>query len=309
MKRNWKNRTLWTRDNLHVMQGLNSDSVDLIYLDPPFNSKRNYTAPMDDPADGVKFKFKFKDIWTFDDVDKVHLALLEKNDPQMFAIIDAARAVHSKGMASYLIMMSQRLVEMKRLLKETGSLYLHCDPTASHYLKTLLDCIFGHDNFINEIIWTYGLGGSSPRSFSRKHDVILFYSKSKKYHFDKPLIDATSNLMKGKQKGMTDTWNDIPSLNNRSKERVGYPTQKPLDLVMRIIEASSKLGDMVLDPFCGCATACVASEILRRKWIGIDISSKAAELVVTRLSDCLDETPVFIGGGGGQAPHGSTTPH
>lgn len=136
---------------------------------------------------------------------------------------------------------------------------------------------------MNEIIWGYGLGGSSKKYFSKKHDVILFYSKSNTYYFDKPKVLATSIMMKGKMKGMLDYWTDIPSLNNMSKERTGYPTQKPLALLRRIIRASSKADYLVLDPFCGCATACIAAQDLGRQWVGIDISPKAVDLVKMRL--------------------------
>lgn len=191
--------------------------------------------------------------------------------------------------------MAVRLIELHRVLKDTGSIYLHCDPTASHYLKLLMDTIWGHGSFINEIIWCYGLGGSSKRYFSKKHDVIFLYSKTNKYYFDKPLQDSTSNAMGGKKKGMLDVWMDIPSLNNMAKERTGYPTQKPLALLERIIEASSNSGDIVLDPFCGCATTCVAADKLHRKWIGIDVSDKAYELVVQRISELIPDDLGSIG--------------
>jgi len=183
-----------------------------------------------------------------------------------------------------LIYMAIRLIEMKRLLKPSGSIYLHCDPTSSHYLKLLMDSIFNKDRFINEIVWSYGLGGSSKNNFSKKHDVLFFYSKTKNYIFYKPFIYATSNRMAGKMKGMLDVWSDIPSLNNNAKERTGYPTQKPLTLLRRIIKSSSGKNSIVLDPFCGCATACIAAELEHRQWIGIDISEKAADLVRDRMN-------------------------
>ena len=148
---NWKNRTLWTGDNLPLMRGLNSESVDLIYLDPPFNSKKQYSAPIGSQAAGASFK----DFWTFDDIDRLWLAMLRAGEPELFHVIEAARVVHSPGMAAYLGMMAQRLQEMKRLLKPTGSIYLHCDPTASHYLKILMDCVFGKAQFRNEVVWHY----------------------------------------------------------------------------------------------------------------------------------------------------------
>ena len=222
-------------DNLEVMRGMPSESVDLIYADPPFNSNADYG--------------EFDDRWAGDD---------------------------------YLAFMEERLLEMHRLLKPTGSLYLHCDPTMSHYLKVLMDTTFGRKNFRNEIIWCYGLGGSSKRFFSRKHDVLLFYVMGLKYYFDKPRVPATSMRMKGQMKGMTDVW-DIPTINNMAKERVGYPTQKPLALLERIIKASSNEGDTVLDPFCGSGTTLVAAERLGRKGVGIDANPQAVAITRDRL--------------------------
>ena len=194
-------------------------------------------------------------------------------------------AAQSNSDKAYLAYMAVRLQEMYRLLKPTGSLYLHCDPTMSHYLKLLLDAIFGRNKFQNEIIWTYGLGGSSWKRYSRKHDVILFYTKSDDYHFEKPLEPATSQRMKGEMKGLRDVWVDIPSINNQAAERQGYPTQKPLELLQRIVRASSDSEQIVFDPFCGCATTLVAADDLTRDWIGIDISPVAARLTKKRIQD------------------------
>ena len=185
-------------------------------------------------------------------------------------------------MSAYLANMSARLAELRRVMKPTASIYLHCDPTADAYLRVLMDAVFGAGNFQNEIVWAYGLGGSSRRKFSRKHDVILFFSKSGEWHFDKPPVPATSARMSGMEKGMTDVWSDIPSLNNMARERVGYPTQKPLALLERIVSASSKPGDVVLDPFCGCGTAMMAAEKLGRQWIGIDIAYRAVGVLRER---------------------------
>ena len=144
---NFKNRTMWTGDNLDIMRGMNSENVDLIYLDPPFNSNRTYSAPIGSEAEGAAFK----DTWTLDDVDVAWHGEIADKQPALYSIIDAAGLAHGKGMKSYLIMMAVRLLEMNRLLKTTGSIYLHCDSTASHYLKLLMDCIFGKSNFRNEI--------------------------------------------------------------------------------------------------------------------------------------------------------------
>lgn len=279
-KPNWKNRTLWTRDNLDVLRGMNSESVDLIYLDPPFNSNKTYSAPIGSEA----AEAAFKDTWTLDDVDLAWHGEVAEREPALYSILDAAGFSHSKGMKSYLIMMAVRLMELRRVLQATGSIYVHCDPTAGAYLKVLMDAVFGQRNFRNEVIWKYGLGGSSYKLWSKKHDCILFYSKSKSWYFDKPLEPASSVLMKGRMKGMTDVW-DIPTINNMAKERTGYPTQKPLALLERIVKASSNRGDVVLDPFCGCATALVAAEVHGRHWAGIDISHRAQSLVQSRIRE------------------------
>ena len=148
---NFATRTIWTGDNLDVLRGINSESVDLIYLDPPFNSNRNYAAPIGSKAAGAAFK----DTWTLDDVDEAWHGEIADRDPALYSIIDAAGLAHGSSMKSYLIMMAVRLLEMRRVLQPTGSIYLHCDPNASHYLKMLMDAVFGKQCFINEIIWCY----------------------------------------------------------------------------------------------------------------------------------------------------------
>ena len=166
--------TLYTGDNLYILNGMNSESVDLIYLDPPFNSKRVYAAPIGSKAAGTKFK----DIWTWNDVDKECLNSLE-DYPELVEYIWSIGRIHSKAMMSYIVFMMQRIIQLHRVLKPTGSLYLHCDPTASHYLKIVLDEVFGKDGFKNEIIWSYRTGGASKQHWSRKHDTILFLCKAK----------------------------------------------------------------------------------------------------------------------------------
>ena len=307
MHPNWQNRTMWTGDNLDIMRGMNSDSVDLIYLDPPFNSNRTYSAPIGSEAAGAAFK----DTWTLSDVDEAWHGEIADREPSVYAAIDAAGVTHGKGMKSYLIMMAVRLLEMRRLLKDTGSVYLHCDPTASHYLKLLMDGVFGVGNFRNEIVWCYEVGGRSQRYFARKHDTVLFYSMSDNYLFnaDDVRLKRKTTHMKierdpdgrewqiktDRKTGIVyrypidagaicpDWWVGIQQLNRSQKERVGYPTQKPLALLDRIIRASSNEGDMILDPFCGCATACVAADRLNRQWVGIDLSPLAGQLVETRM--------------------------
>ena len=295
---NFVNRTIWTGDNLEILRGLNSNSVDLIYLDPPFNSNRNYEAPVGSQAAGAAFK----DAWTLDDVDEAQHGLIAEVEPPLYEAINAAGIVHGKGMKSYLIMMGVRLVEMRRVLKETGSIYLHCDPTASHYLKLLMDAVFTVGNFRNEVIWHYRRWTGKANRFQRLHDTIFFYSPNGST-FNVQYEPYTDKSLKRKQNYHTrikgddvyvtsidergvragDVW-QIPVLNSQAKERVGYPTQKPIALMERIIQASSNPGDIILDPFAGCATACVAAEKLDRQWAGIDLSEKAYQLVQHRLA-------------------------
>jgi site-specific DNA-methyltransferase (adenine-specific) len=323
--------TLYTNDNLYIMNGMNSQSVDLIYLDPPFNSKRTYSAPIGTKSAGVSFK----DMWTWKDIDEHYLETMADNYPALVNFIANAGKTYDKSMMAYLTYMSQRIIEMYRILKDTGSVYLHCDTTASHYLKVVMDEIFGKDNFRNEVAWCYKSRPQSKRYFGKKHDTILFYTKSKNYTFNwkeiaRPLAEATIKKYKLKDedgrfyrlqgRGITgspiksakdvdpkweksnpelvirdylsadkgvalEDWWKIDIINQSSKERTGYPTQKPLALLRRIIEASSKPGDVVFDPFCGCATACVAAQQLFRQWIGIDIEKQAVSVLVDRLSD------------------------
>ena len=294
--------TLYTNDNLFILNGMNSNLVDLIYLDPPFNSKRTYSAPVGSKAAGSSFK----DMWTWDDVNKAYLEILAGKYPALATFIASIGSIHSSAMKAYLTYMAQRIIEMHRILKDTGSLYLHCDPAASHYLKIVLDEIFGKNNFRNEIAWCYKGGGSSQVDFARRHDVIFRYAKESLFTFNADNIrinyesDAakrTSNTAWGSHKGsnkvykphsigkIPEDWWTIPVINSQSKERTGYPTQKPLALLKRIILASSNEGDIVFDPFCGCATTCVAAQQLGRRWIGIDVEKQAVGILIERLSD------------------------
>ena len=283
------------------MRGMNSDTVDLIYLDPPFNSKANYAAPIGSKAAGAEFK----DTWGLSDINLAWHGLIKAEHPGLYDMLLAVRKIHGDSMMSYLIYMAPRLMEMKRLLKDTGSIYLHCDPTASHYLKIMMDSIFSSKNYRNEIIWGY-FGPASPkiRQFNRKHDIIFWYSAGDTWVFNKDDVRLPYKDPKQKPRRVFDTgghfedqyvrsmrergkipethWTDI-AIAARGKERTSYPTQKPLKLLKRIISASSNKGDMVLDPFCGCATTCVAAEMLDRNWVGIDISPKAADLVELRM--------------------------
>ena len=177
-----------------------------------------------------------------------------------------------------------RLIEMKRVFNDNGGIYIQCDYRLVHYLKVEMDNIFGINNFINEIIWKYGLGGSGKKSFSKKHDNILFYSKSNDYIFNIQYEEATSNKLKGCKKKMTDVWS-IANINNMAKERVGYDTQKPKELLQRIIKASSNKNDVVADFFCGSGTSLVVAKELGRQYIGCDINPRAVEITNKRLED------------------------
>ena len=291
---NLKNRTIFNRDNLDVLKGINSNCIDLIYLDPPFNKKKEFTAPIGSSAEGASFKDWFreadvKDEWLKEikeDYDRLHTFLTSVKN--LSNIAASKNNKHYLYNYCYLSYMAIRLIEMRRILKDTGSIYLHCDPTMSHYIKILMDIIFDENNFRNEIIWCYKWGGSNTKKdFKKKSDSILRYTKSNEYIFNSNdiLIYGEKSGFKNENEGRLprNWWEDIPSINTQAKERTGYPTQKPLALLERIIKASSNEGDVVLDPFCGCATTCIASEKLNRQWIGIDISVEAYKLVEKRL--------------------------
>ena len=297
-----KPSTIFTGDNLPILRGMDDACVDLIYLDPPFNSNRNYAAPIGSKAAGAEFK----DVWTLDDTDDAWWGELADAHPALYRVIDAAGAAGGNSNKSYCIYMAIRLLEMHRVLKPTGSLYLHCDPTMSHSLKLILDAIFGKTCFRNEIVWSYKRWTGATKHFQRMHDILLFYAKNSKENSFNILTEPYSEKSKHKgkrhstiksgkltqqytsdtsrKKAMRDVW-EISYINSQAKERLGYPTQKPLSLLKRIVAASSNEGDVVLDPFCGCATACLAAESLRRKWVGIDISPAAFELINARLKN------------------------
>ena len=218
--------------------------------------------------------------------------------PGVMNVINGSRSSYGDDMGAFLCFMGVRLLEMRRVMKPTASIYLHCDPTASHYLKELMDAIFGRKQFRNEIVWCYQTGGASKRWFSKKHDLLLFYSKTSDYRFnaDQVRVRRSEKSLKRAQnpkgaristndttKLATDVWVDIPAMNPMAVERIGYPTQKPLALYEQIVRASSNEADTVLDPFAGCATTCVAAERLDRQWVGIDIWDKAHEVVLDRL--------------------------
>ena len=385
-KPNWNNRTLFHNDNLGVMRAMNSESVDLIATDPPFNKSKDFHATPDTLASGASFQ----DRWTWErDVHEDWLDQLKDDQPNLMNVIQSARLAHSDSMGAFLCFMALRSIEMHRVLKPTGSIYLHCDPTASHYLKLIMDALFGRANFKNDIVWRRATSHNDASRYGNNTDRLLFYGRSEtitwngeeisiaktddelkkaypmkdargKYRsadltgpshgysggesslpwsrydvrargrvWSVPLkgnyavwiekniipgyrsiqgihdrLDALdkAGLINHPKKGVwpglkryadAETGNpaqalilDIPGFTNynNSEESTGYPTQKPLALYERIIKASSNEGDVVLDPFAGCATTCVAAEKLGRQWVGIDIWDKAPEVVVERFN-------------------------
>ena len=295
-------RTIFCRDNIEVLRGINTGCIDLIYLDPPFNKKKVFTAPLGSSAEGAAFS----DIFKAKDIKDEWVKSIEYENPELHACLAGVKTFSNQYNYCYLVYMAIRIIECHRILKDRGSLYLHCDPTMSHYLKIVMDCIFGEKQFRNEIVWCYKFGGSSRKQFARKHDVILYYSKLDNWVFNEQLMrefETDSNWGQRKDGKLLTDWWYIPTLNTMAKERTGYPTQKPLALLERIITASSNKGDMVLDPFCGCATTCVAAEKLGRQWLGVDVSHQAYELVNQRLEVLYAEqsensltAPVLSGG-------------
>ena len=303
MKKKAKNsiRKLYTFDNLPVLRSMDSDTVDLIYLDPPFNSGKQWENPV--RAGGKKAIMSFKDTWTLSDIHVDEAWALGRQYPETIPLIESLYQINGGSWKAYLIYMGVRLAEMRRVLKPTGSIYFHCDPVMSHGVKLLMDSIFGGQsggNFRNEIIWRMGwVSGykTQKKGFIRNHDVLLYYVNDSKFTFCKEYIPYADGYVRrdgkpptGKGIPIEDTWNcsaadilDSIMIKSFSKEKTGYPTQKPLALLERIIKASSNEGDLVLDPFCGCATTCVAAERLGRQWIGIDLAEEAKNLVLDRL--------------------------
>ena len=369
--------TLYYGDNLDILRRyLKDESVDLVYLDPPFNSAQNYNAFFHekDGTDAASQIHAFEDTWHWDiETKKAYDAVTE----QPGKVSDVMQAFYTflggNDMMAYLTMMSSRLVELRRVLKSNGSLYLHCDPTASHYLKLLCDAILGKENFRNEIIWKRTTAKSLAfRNLPNNHDILLLYSKGenflwnrpfkpydlanleekteKKYCFkdsdgrrytlgdlnnpnpDRPNLTYeflghkkvwrwTKDRMEAAYKAgiviqpspgavprvkryldeqegwpLDDVWEDIPPLNSQAKERLGYPTQKPVVLLERIILASTNPGGLVLDPFCGCGTTIDAAEKNGRDWIGIDVTQLAISLIKNRLQDTYGSRLKFVSG-------------
>lgn len=372
---------LYFGDNLDWLAKIDAESVDLVYLDPPFNSQASYNVLFRSPiAEGASSQLQaFEDTWTWENGAELALDHVRATNLDTFKLLDALRRTFlgESDIMAYLAMMAPRLIELHRVLKPTGSLYLHCDPTASHYLKILMDVIFGAGSYRNEITW---LRSKNPKGsqhditrYSPHTDSILYYAKTptapfyegairlplsdkdieRKYdkvdelgrYADGPIlrsasmgerpnlvyeykgfrpgpygwrvelaklkeIDAAGNLVftrtgapRRKLRPSDDMgdpvgnfWGDIPPVNSQAKERVGYATQKPLALLERIIRASSVEGDLVLDPFCGCGTAIHAAEKLGRRWIGIDITYLAIQVIQDRFKTWLPRAQYEIGG-------------
>ena len=313
---------LYYGDNLDILRRkIKDETVDLCYIDPPFNSKRNYFQIYNNQGGEDRAQAQaFVDTWEWGDeaaeglawiTDIVHLQSGKLTEQTVELIRGLEKVLKHGSLLAYLVHMTLRIVEIHRVLKPTGSFYLHCDPTASHYLKLVMDSIFCSDqrggDFLNEIIWSYRTGGVGKRWFSRKHDCIFLYAKttnnadrvfnvqrSGEFRTEGMNYDEDGRPYKSTKKGrlyfniggptMTDVW-EIPFLSTVSLERLGYPTQKPEALLERIIKASSNEGDVVLDAYCGCGTTVAVAQRLNRRWIGIDITYQSISLILKRLED------------------------
>ncbi len=372
---NFQNRTLYHGDNLDFLRGMNSETVHLIATDPPFNKNRDFHATPDSLARGARFS----DRWSWErDVHEEWTDSIKDDWPAVWEVIDAALAAYGKDMGAFLCWLGVRLMEMHRVLRADGSLYLHCDPTASHYIKAMLDAIFGRKNFRNEIVWKRTWAHNDPNRYGRISDSLFYYTKGDDYIWNRQYTPYSEDYIRkffrykderGRFRAVTLTgpkvssgesgstwrgysptssgrswsvpkrivqkiggdlslswpiserldlldkhgyiywppkgsvphfkqyllempgvpvqnmWVDVDRISPHSKERTGYPTQKPLALYERIIRASSNEGDIVLDPFCGCATTPVAAEQLKRQWVGMDIWDGARDIVLQRLQD------------------------
>lgn len=353
--------TLFYGDNLTILREyIPSESIDLVYLDPPFNSNRSYNVLFREEG-GQESEAQitaFDDTWHWNmAAEETYHQLITESPESIASMVGALRQfIGANQMMAYLVMMAARLVELHRVLKSTGSLYLHCDPTASHYLKVVIDTIFGGENFRNEIVWKRTGAHSDSGRYGNTHDILLFYTKSNKFTWNKQYqphdetytqshyrrVDKegrryrTDNLTAFGLSGggytyewngvtklwrlpkermeeldklgrihytksgsaeyiryldemagtpLQDVWDDIRPINSQAAERLGYPTQKPLALLERIIQASSNPGDIVLDPFCGCGTSIAAAHKLGRRWAGIDITHLSIALQKYRLEE------------------------
>lgn len=306
--------TLYYGDNLPVLREHFADeSVDLICLDPPFNSNATYNLLFKERSgeQSVAQITAFEDTWHWGWESETAYGEIVKDGPGALSSLLQAMLefLGRNDMMAYLVMMSQRMIELRRVLKQTGSIYLHCDPTASHYLKLLMDAAFGGENFLNEIIWYYRGAGIPKGARARRHDVLLWYAKDAGHHYfnpdpiRRPYAEATTkrfahyigNIHGDRDyeperlnpigKHPDDVITHIQPIAPSAKERLGYPTQKPELLLENLIVSASKEGDIVLDPFCGCGTAVAVAESLNRRWMGIDITHLAISTMKNRLHD------------------------
>lgn len=304
---------LYYGDNINVLRTkIRSETIDLCYIDPPFNSKRNYNQIYNNIGSEDRAQAQaFTDTWTWDKRAIDGFTEILANDHGRFTaqtvdLLHGLQPVLKKGsLLAYLVSMTLRITEIHRVLKSTGSFFLHCDPTASHYLKLILDTVFiaNGGTYRNEIIWCYtGPGSPGMRQFMRKHDVIFWYTKSDVWQFNRDAVRiAHSDKTKGNyKKGLVgsgfveadhkiheagkvpEDWWEM-AIAPRGKEYMGFPTQKPEKLLTRIIEACSQEGDTVLDAYCGCGTTVAVAQQLKRKWIGIDITYQSIALILRRL--------------------------
>lgn len=367
--------SLYYGDNLEILRNeIASESVDLIYLDPPFNSNANYNVLFKAP-DGHQSHAQmeaFEDTWHWNaSAERAFDEVMQSGNTDAADMLRAMRSfLHDNDMMAYLAMMAVRLIELHRVLKSTGSLYLHCDPTASHYLKAILDAIFGVQNFLDEIVWQRtNAHNFKSKLYPHVHDTIFYYAKGPDYKYKqqygkfspqqlkryeeetgtgrlftgqdltiiggdmKPWRGTTPNGNRGwglslgereklweagliltrkdgsprldgrkvyldEKEGVpvSDLWVDVPRIANTSGERLGYPTQKPVALLERILNASSDEGDIVLDPFCGCGTTVHAAQKLNREWIGIDVTHLAISLIQKRLRDAFPDVKIDVHG-------------
>jgi len=364
-------------DNLEVLHRIDASSVDLIYLDPPFNSKATYNILYKSPVGADAQRKAFEDTWRWEDGAEEALDRVRRTNLAVFKVLTSLQGFLGQGdLMAYLAMMAVRLVELHRVLKSTGSLYLHCDPTASHYLKVILDGVFGPDSFRTEISWrrqsAHNDAAQGRRQFGNVRDTIFFYTKTSNWTWNwlytpydeeyvrgfyrhveegserryrlgditapggadpakrnpqyeflgitrywrysrermQALFDAGRIIQTAPGRvpqykryldempgvALQNDWTDIKPLHGSNQERIGYPTQKPLALLERIIQASSNEGDVILDPFCGCGTAVHAAERLGRKWIGIDITYLAIQVIEDRIKTWLPQAKYSIEG-------------
>ena len=312
--------TLYYGDNIDILRRhIKDESVDLVYLDPPFNSNANYNLLFAE-QDGARAAAQiqaFGDTWRWDQASAAAYEEVVEAGGEVSRAMQAFRTfLGHNDMLAYLSMMAPRLLELRRVLKKTGSIYLHCDTTAGHYLKMLMDAVFGPTNFRNEIIWYYYNKMHDRRKgmFPKANDLILFYVNDVDSDFtfhqlkemrDRPVKQLARKKVDGRMVNVKDAeghvvwrlkadrtldnvWR-LPCLQPAAAERLGYPTQKPESVLERIIQASSNEGDVVLDPFCGCGTAVAVAQRLKRKWIGIDITHLAINLIKIRLKDAFGD--------------------